>query len=105
MEELVQKDWVAQYKSEEATGAEMIDVRTPQEWAEGVIEGAEKIDFFTGDAFVEALDKLDRDKAYFMICRSGNRSGQACQMMDQMGFKKTYNLLGGMLDWEGELKV
>jgi rhodanese-related sulfurtransferase len=54
--------------------------------------------------FIDEVDALDKDRPYFIYCRSGNRSGQACQLLESKGFTKTYNLLGGMLEWSGELK-
>ena len=51
---------------------------------------------------IEEVDKLDRDKHYYIYCRSGKRSSQACTLLDQMGFAETYNLAGGFSEWEGE---
>jgi len=76
----------------------LLDVRTPAEVAEGIIEGAIAIDFFAND-FQTQISTLDKDTNYFVYCRSGNRSGQACQMMDQLGFKSLVNLEGGILAW------
>jgi rhodanese-related sulfurtransferase len=45
---------------------------------------------------------MDKSKTYFLYCRSGNRSSQACRYMQESGFN-TYNLVGGMLDWDGEI--
>jgi len=77
----------------------LLDVRTAQEIAEGAIEGAVTIDFFDKD-FQTKISTLDKNKNYFVYCRSGNRSGQACQLMDQLGFKSLVNLDGGMLAWK-----
>jgi len=77
----------------------LLDVRTPGEVAQGIIEGATVIDFFAND-FQTQISALDKDKNYFVYCRSGNRSGQACQMMDQLGFKNLVNLEGGILAWK-----
>lgn len=76
----------------------LLDVRTPAEVAEGVIEGAIALDFFAND-FQAKVNALDKNKNYFVYCRSGNRSGQACQLMDQLGFKSLVNLEGGILAW------
>lgn len=77
----------------------LLDVRTPAEVAQGIIEGAIVIDFFAND-FQAKINALDKDANYFVYCRSGQRSGQACQMMDQLGFKSLVNLEGGILDWK-----
>lgn len=76
----------------------ILDVRTPSEVAQGAISGAIVIDFLT-EEFPEKVKNLDKNKHYYIYCRSGNRSGQACQMMSQMGFKHLVNLDGGMIAW------
>ena len=50
-----------------------------------------------------AAQALDKSKSYFIYCRSGARSGQACQLLNQMGIKATYNLDGGILSWNGDV--
>ena len=77
----------------------IIDVRTPEEYANGHIEKAINLDFYS-ETFKDELDKLDRDKVYLIYCRSGNRSGQALNMMAELGFSEVYNMLGGMARWE-----
>lgn len=85
--------------------AVIIDVRTPMEWEDGVIPTTHHfVNFHESDTFLQFLKKLPQDKKYLMVCRSGNRSGIACQMMDQMGFEHTYNLFGGVLGYSGNLK-
>jgi len=79
--------------------AVLLDVRTPGEVAEGMIEGAIPIDFFAND-FQTQVNALDKNKNYFVYCRSGQRSEQACQIMDQLGFKSLINLEGGILAWK-----
>lgn len=100
MENLTQEQWKEKLNATE--DAVILDVRTPQEWSEGIIPNAEKINFLDGAHFLAEIDQLDKDKTYFVYCRSGNRSGQACQIMDQKGFKAAYNLLGGMMEWNSE---
>ena len=101
MEHLTQNEWEQQL--EQDTNAIVLDVRTDDEVAEGVIPNAKHIDIYSGQAFIDALEELDKSKNYYVYCRSGNRSGQACQIMQQMGFNNTYNLEGGMLQWTGEV--
>jgi rhodanese-related sulfurtransferase len=81
-----------------ARGVIVLDVRTPAETAEGKIAGAQELDFRAPD-FQEKLGKLDRDKTYLVYCRSGGRSSSACGMMEEMGFKNVYNLVGGYQSW------
>ena len=77
----------------------VIDVRTPQEFAEGHIQGAINIDFNSPD-FKDELAKLSPDKTYLMHCRSGNRSNRAKPAFKELGFEAIYHLDGGMIAWE-----
>ena len=79
--------------------AALLDVRTPEEISQGAIDGASSINFFDSD-FAARVEKLDKSKAYFVYCRSGRRSANACQIMGQKGFKELYNLDGGYMAWE-----
>lgn len=79
----------------------LIDVRTPAEYAEGHIEGARLIDFYAPD-FRQRIAALDKNKTYFIYCRSGSRSGQVLQIMKELGFKKVYNLERGFNSWMQE---
>jgi len=76
----------------------VLDVRSPEELAEGQVPGHKMINFFNAD-FRDEVDKLDREKTYLIYCRSGNRSSQACVIMEDMGFKNLYNLHGGIGAW------
>lgn len=87
--------------AQQATDAVILDVRTPAEWNEGIIPGAINIDIYQGDAFMDALEELDKSKSYYVYCRSGARSGNACNVMSQLGFEKAYNLSGGIMGWNG----
>jgi rhodanese-related sulfurtransferase len=78
-------------------GAVLIDVRTPGEFRSGSIKGARNIDIMSA-TFASTINTLDKDKTYFMFCRTGNRSGQACTFMAKQGFK-VYNLAGTPNDW------
>lgn len=71
--------------------AVLFDVRTPEEFADGHLEGAELLDF-NGGEFAVALPNLDPEAEYFVYCRSGNRSGQAMAMMQQAGIDNVTNL-------------
>lgn len=63
----------------------VLDVRTPEEFAQGHVEGARNVDI-NGAAFRDQLDGLDRQAPYVMYCRSGNRSAAAVDIMQEMGF-------------------
>ena len=77
----------------------LLDVRTPEEFAEGHLPGAINIDF-KNEGFSAALDTLDKTKQYEVYCRSGHRSGESTEMMSKKGFKKVYDLEGGILKWQ-----
>ncbi|MCB0638920.1 MAG: rhodanese-like domain-containing protein [Lewinella sp.] len=76
----------------------ILDVRTPQETAQGMIEGAIEINVTAPD-FAQRVAELDKDKTYLVYCRSGRRSVTACNIMAEQGFSDLYNLLGGYLAW------
>lgn len=90
-QEFAQK-WNEMSKAE----AVLIDVRTIGEYDAGHYEGARMIDFYSPD-FKAELAKMDRNKQYFIYCRSGSRSGQALQIMRKLGFTKIYDLAGGII--------
>lgn len=83
--------------------AVILDVRTEEECSEGIIPGAINIDIYKGQGFIYSIEELDKSKNYYVYCRSGGRSGQACSIMSQLGFENAYNLLGGIMNWEGEV--
>lgn len=71
----------------------IIDVRTPQEFAAGHLEGAQNFDIKSPD-FEKNLSSLDKSGTYYLYCRSGARAGAAAQIMQQAGFKTVTNLGG-----------
>ena len=74
--------------------AVLLDVRTPREAAGGMAPGALNIDYYSPN-FRDSLDALDRNVIYFVYCRSGNRSGRALRVMEDLGFSTVYDLIGG----------
>jgi rhodanese-related sulfurtransferase len=98
---LSQKEWAEQLKDD--ANAVILDVRTEDEWNEGFIPNAVFNDIYKGQGFIYRLEELDKTKNYYVYCKSGGRSGQACSIMNQMGFENTYNLEGGFMNWEGEV--
>lgn len=75
-----------------------LDVRTPEEFKDGHIEGAMLINFFDDD-FKEQVEALDKEKPVYIYCRSGNRSQQAGNILTEMGFKEVYDIEGGYMGW------
>jgi rhodanese-related sulfurtransferase len=81
--------------------AVLIDVRTPRENNQARIPNSILIDI-NNPAFPQEIDKLDKNKNYYLYCRSGNRSYYACAYMVKIGFKTVYNLKPGIIGWSGE---
>lgn len=81
--------------------AVVIDVRTPAEYAQGHLPDSKNIDF-NASSFRDDIGKLDTSKIYLVYCRSGSRSAQAAKHMRQSGFRKVYELRGGILQWQKE---
>jgi rhodanese-related sulfurtransferase len=77
----------------------VLDVRTPEEYRDGHLEGAVMIDF-RSNGFREKVEALDREKTYLVYCRTGNRSGSAISMMEEMGFRRIYHLADGIKGWK-----
>ncbi|MFD3261443.1 rhodanese-like domain-containing protein [Paenibacillus lentus] len=77
----------------------MLDVREPDEWAAGHVRGAKHIPL---GQVLERLNELNADEELVVICRSGNRSGLACELLQEKGFN-VVNMTGGLLAWEDEL--
>ena len=80
------------------SGVVILDVRTPGEYMGGFIQGAQNIDFQSGN-FENEIASLDKNATYAVYCRSGNRSGQAVKVMHDAGLHNVYNLNGGVIDW------
>jgi len=83
---------------------QILDVRTPSEFAEGHIDNALNIDW-QGEDFVKKVEKLNKNKAVYVYCRSGRRSLKASEKLEELGFKNIYNLDGGFLKWNAESKT
>lgn len=89
---------------QETAGAVLLDVRTPEEFASGHLEGAINIDF-QSPTFNSEIEKLDRTKQYFVYCRSGSRSAQAVAHMQELGFQNTVQLKGGIISNQSALAL
>jgi rhodanese-related sulfurtransferase len=98
---LSQQDWAS--KLNDDNNAIVLDVRTDDECAEGIVPNALNIDIYKGQGFIEEVETLDKTKNYYVYCKSGGRSSQACAVMNQLGFETTYNLEGGFSNWQGEV--
>lgn len=87
------------YKKMKDKDVVVVDVRTPMETKQGKIPGALEIDFYADD-FKEQINRLDKNKAVMVYCRSGGRSAKAAEIMKEMGFKKIVNLENGFMEWQ-----
>ena len=100
---LSQESWWTKAKEDE--NAVILDVRTEDECNDGIIPNAITIDIYKGQAFIYQIEALDKSKNYYVYCKAGGRSAQACNIMNQLGFETTYNLLGGMMEWHGPVEM
>jgi rhodanese-related sulfurtransferase len=98
---LTQEEWVSQFEAD--TNAIILDVRTEDECNQGSIENAINIDIHKGQEFMAAIEAFDKTKNYYVYCRSGVRSAKACQMMNELGIENAFNLLGGIIEWNGDI--
>lgn len=99
--DVTQEVWIAQFESDD--NAIMLDVRTEEEYNNGIIPSAINIDIRQEAEFMEAIQALDPSKNYYVYCRSGMRSANACEIMKDEGIPNVFNLLGGILEWKGEI--
>jgi phage shock protein E len=94
---------VAAFKAKiEQKSVQLIDVRTPEEYGAGHIEGALNIDVQSGDFESQVSAQISRKKPVAVYCRSGKRSARAASALSKMGYKVVYDLQGGYLAWEAE---
>ena len=77
---------------------QLIDVRTPAEFAEGHIENAKNIDFYSAN-FDLQIDALDKSIPVILYCKSGRRSAKCVSKLNSKGFKVIYDLQGGINHW------
>jgi rhodanese-related sulfurtransferase len=98
MKNLNQEEWKKALTTN--TNYVLLDVRSPQECQAGMQENAIQLNFLDQEVFMSGIEALDKSKDYFVYCRSGARSSNACEVLNQKGFT-TNNLLGGMLQWDG----
>ncbi len=99
--DLDQSSWQKQLLFEK--NAVILDVRTVQEFETSRIPNSKNIDFYNPQKFLQEIEKLDKDNSYYVYCRTGIRSANSCQLMSELGFKKVYNLIGGIVEWKGEV--
>jgi len=90
------------YKKIQSTpNAVILDVRTEKEAANGRVPNAILLNY-REDQFEKQIEALDKDKVYFVYCGDGVRSDQAIDIMEKLGFKRYYNLIGGFKAWKAD---
>ena len=100
MRNITQEEWRASIEKD--NNAVIIDSRTPSEWTAGVIENSILMNINDPQSFMDDANKLDKDKNYYVYCRSGVRSVTACSVLESIGITTTYSLLGGISAWKGK---
>lgn len=85
-------------KIAETPDANLVDVRTPEEFSKGHLENAKNIDWKATD-FDTQIQRLDKTKPVLVYCLSGGRSSSAATKMRSLGFEKVYELEGGIMKW------
>lgn len=84
-------------------GALLLDVRTPEEWEEGHLEGAAHADYWGDEAaFESAMNAIPRDRPVLVYCAGGGRSGLTAKALIEAGHQEVYNLEDGISGWEGQ---
>ncbi|WP_333666364.1 thioredoxin domain-containing protein [Flavobacterium sp.] len=78
--------------------AQIVDVRTPEEYEGEHLDNAVNMDWF-GDDFAKKVTALDKSKPIFVYCKVGGRSAKASNKLAALGFKEIYNLDGGIMRW------
>ena len=79
----------------------ILDVRTPDEYNTGHVEGAINIDY-NSDTFKDILATLDRSDEYLVYCRSGDQSSEVVEIMEELEFTMIYHMHGGIIEWSAE---
>tara|TARA_Y100001935_G_scaffold85686_1_gene71164 strand:+ start:185 stop:502 length:318 start_codon:yes stop_codon:yes gene_type:complete len=92
------KDWSKNIDSDQKQI--ILDVRTLEEFEEKSIPDAILANILEPSEFMRVVEKLEKNSKIFVYCRSGIRSQKACNILDELGFKETFNLNGGILEWE-----
>lgn len=77
----------------------ILDIRTPDEYASGYIEGSTNLDYYA-QSFSDDLADLEKENTYLIYCRTGRRTAEALEMMKELGFMEVYNMMGGITGWE-----
>ena len=78
---------------------QILDVRTEEEWNDGHLEGATRVEIGSENFARKVVESFDKSKPILVYCRSGRRSARASDQLDDMGFNTIYDLEGGIKAW------
>lgn len=98
---LNQEKWL--YSINNSENSLIIDVRTHDEFNDGHIENSLNFNIYDAVKFIEEISKLDKEASVHVYCKSGIRSLQACEIIKGMGFRKVFNLIGGITEWKNKI--
>lgn len=97
MKTIALEEW--KNRLDEDQNAVVIDVRSKDEFEENHFPGAHQINVQEPNDFMDGIEKLDKNKNYYLYCNSGNRSTLACQVMEFNGLCNVFSLEGGLESW------
>ncbi len=89
---------ITEFNPNDIGDAMLVDVRTPEEYAQGHIEMSVNINWFDPE-FANKFDVIDKEKTIYVYCKVGGRSAKAQQRLTALGFKNVINLDGGYDAW------
>ena len=101
MENISQIEWEEMIHNDNC--AVILDTRTHREWREGNIKDSILLDVLNPYSFMNEAQKLDKEMNYYIYCRTGVRSLQACMILKNIGISNTFNLKGGLVTWAGKI--
>jgi rhodanese-related sulfurtransferase len=84
---------------EDMENVQLVDVRTVEEFVSGHIKGAQNI-VYLSDTWSTEIEKLDKEDPVYVYCAKGGRSAKCAQLLADAGFKKVYDLEGGVTQWK-----
>jgi rhodanese-related sulfurtransferase len=91
---------VQEFATQSSKGT-ILDVRTAGEVAQGKIEGALVIDYYSPN-FLDQVSQISKDQELYLYCAVGARSEEAARLLVQQGYTKVYHLQGGIQGWSQE---
>ncbi len=88
-------------KIQATSDAQILDVRTPEEYAAGHLIQAQNVNWLSAD-FISNTLKYDKSKPVFIYCKSGRRSHLAAEKLSELGFETIVEMEGGIIDWDAK---